>query len=51
MKKLVVLLTLLVAFGWGEAQELNLRVGTYNVWSHLARTSKVRKGDAAEERS
>ncbi len=51
MKKLVVLLTLLVAFGWGEAQELNLRVGTYNVWSHLARASKVRKGDAAEERS
>lgn len=51
MKKLVVLLTLLVAFGWGEAQELNLRVGTYNVWSHLARAGKVRKGNAAEERS
>ena len=51
MKKFFILLVLCAAIGSSEAQELNLRVGTYNVWSHLARAGKVRKGHAAEERS
>ena len=51
MKKLFILLTLLVAFGSGEAKELNLKIGSYNIWSPSAREGKIRKGMAAEERS
>ena len=51
MKRLSTLLAVLVLVQATYAQDINLRVGTYNVWSHLARASKIRKGNAAEERS
>ncbi len=51
MKNLIITLALLIAYGVSEAQELNIRVGSYNVWSHSARKGKVRKGQAAEQRS
>ena len=56
MNKLPILVALLVVFMAAEAKpvkstELDLRIGTYNVWSHLARASKVRKDQAAKERS
>lgn len=33
------------------AEEINLRIGTYNVWSHLARESIIRKGLTTESRN
>ena len=56
MKKLTILLALLAAFIVADAKsakpsELELRIGSYNVWSHSARAGKVRKGSAAEARS
>ena len=55
MNKLPILVALLVVFMAAEAKpvkstELDLRIGTYNVWSHQARTSRIRKGQSAEER-
>ena len=51
MKRLSTLLAILVLAHGAYAQDINLRVGSYNVWSHLARASQIRKGNAAEERS
>jgi hypothetical protein len=34
-----------------QDKELNLRVGTYNVWAHYARQGLVKKGKALKERS
>lgn len=56
MKKIFLLLALLSTIVVADANtpkstDVDLRIGTYNVWSHLARASKIRKGDAVEERS
>ena len=51
MKRLSTLLAILVLVQAAYAQDIDIRVGSYNVWSHLARASQIRKGNAAEERS
>ncbi len=57
MKKLMLLIAALLAVVAVDAKskkahsELDLCVGTYNVWSHIARNDQIRKGNAIEERS
>ena len=56
MKKLFLLLAAFAVAVAADAkpkadQELNLRVGTYNVWAHYARQGLVKKGKALPERS
>lgn len=58
MKRLILMaVALLVAGATVEARpkaddaELNLRIGTYNVWSHLARKSIIRKGLTTDSRN
>ena len=56
MKKLsLLLIAILVAIAVDakpkQDKELNLRVGTYNVWAHYARQGLVKKGKALKERS
>ena len=34
-----------------QTDEINLRIGTYNVWSHLARESIIRKGLTTDSRN
>ena len=53
MKKILLLAAALVAMFAVEAKpkadgEIDLRIGTYNVWAHYARAGLVRKGKAAE---
>ena len=55
MKKFILLLAAIVSVVVVDAKpkqkELNLRVGTYNVWAHYARQGLVKKGKALEARS
>ena len=56
MKKFILLLAAFAGIIAADAkpkveQELNLRVGTYNVWAHYARQGLVKKGKAIEQRS
>lgn len=55
MKKIILLLAAIVSVVVVDAKpkqkELNLRVGTYNVWAHYARQGLVKKGKALEARS
>ena len=56
MKKFILLLaafaTVIVADAKPKSdKELDLRVGTYNVWAHYARLGLVKKGKALEQRS
>ena len=56
MKKISLLLLVLMAVVAVDAKpkaekELDLRVGTYNVWAHYARQGLVKKGKALEARS
>ena len=56
MKKISLLLLALMAVVAVDAKpkaekELDLRVGTYNVWAHYARQGLVKKGKALEARS
>ena len=55
MKKILLLLAAFAAVVVADAKpkqkELNLRVGTYNVWAHYARQGLVKKGKALPERS
>lgn len=56
MKKvLLIIMALAVAMAADakpkQPKELNLRIGTYNVWSHSARKSQIRKGRATEDRN
>ena len=56
MKRIVLLIAAIVAFFAVDAKpkadaELDLRIGTYNVWAHYARAGLVRKGKADASRS
>ena len=56
MKKILLLAAALVAMFAVEAKpkkdaELNLKIGTYNVWSHSARKWQIRKGATTESRN
>ena len=56
MKKIVLLAAAFFAFVAAEAKtsesaELNLRIGTYNVWSHSAREGQIKKGTTTESRN
>ena len=56
MKRIVLLIAAIVAFFAVDAKpkadaELDLRIGTYNVWAHYARAGLVRKGKADAARS
>ena len=55
MKKIILLLAAIVSVIAVDAKpkqkELNLRVGTYNVWAHYARQGLVKRGKALPERS
>ena len=56
MKKLFLFLTLLSTIMVVDAKnpkstDLDLRIGTYNIWSHQARASRIRKNNAAPERN
>lgn len=56
MKRIVLLAAALLAFVATEAKtsqstELNLRIGTYNVWSHSARKWVIKKGATTESRN
>ena len=57
MKKLMLLIAALVAVVAVDAKpkkadaELNIRIGSYNVWSHLAREAQIKKGNAKPSRS
>ena len=55
MKRLLLLLTILATIVAANAKKpqsavLNLRIGTYNIWSNQVRESCVRKGKTAAER-
>ena len=56
MKKILLLAAALVAVFAIEAKpkkdaELNLKIGTYNVWSHSARKWQIKKGATTESRN
>jgi endonuclease/exonuclease/phosphatase family metal-dependent hydrolase len=56
MKRIVLLIAAVMAFFAVDAKpkaeaELDLRIGTYNVWAHYARAGLVRKGKADAARS
>ncbi len=57
MKKLLLLIAALVAIVAVDAKPkkadagLDLRIGTYNVWSHSARHGQIKKGRAVEDRN
>jgi endonuclease/exonuclease/phosphatase family metal-dependent hydrolase len=57
MKKVMLLIAALVAVVAVDAKpktadaELNLRIGSYNIWSHSARQAKIKKGGMSEVRS
>ena len=56
MKKILLLAAALVAVFAVEAKpkkdaELNLKIGTYNVWSHSARQWQIKKGATTESRN
>ena len=56
MKRILLLIAAIVAFFAVDAKpkadvELDLRIGTYNVWAHYARAGLVRKGKADASRS
>ena len=56
MKRIVLLIAAIVALLAVDAKpkadaELDLRIGTYNVWAHYARQGLIRKGKTAEARS
>ena len=56
MKRIVLLIATIVALLAVDAKpkadaELDLRIGTYNVWAHYARQGLIRKGKTAEARS
>ena len=57
MKKLMLLIAALMAIVTvdakpkQEASELNLRIGSYNVWSHSAREWQIKKGATTESRN
>ena len=56
MKRIVLLAAALFAFVATEAKtsqstELDLRIGTYNVWSHSARKWVIKKGATTESRN
>lgn len=56
MKKFFILLAaVMVAFGVdakpAKSSELDLRIGTYNIWAHYARKGNIRKGRADASRS
>ena len=56
MKKIVLLAAALFAFIAAEAKtseptELNLRIGTYNVWSDSAREWQIKNGATTESRN
>ena len=57
MKKLMLLIAALVAVVAVDAKpkkadaELNIRIGSYNVWSHSAREAQIKKGNAKPSRS
>ena len=56
MKKVMLLIAALVAVVAVDAKpkkadaELNLRIGSYNVWSHSARKWQIKKGATTETR-
>ena len=56
MKKFFLLLALVATVVAADAKapkstDLELRIGTYNIWSHQARASRIRKNNAAPERN
>ena len=56
MKKIILLLAaVMVAFGVdakpAKSSDLDLRVGTYNIWAHYARKGNIKKGRADATRS
>ena len=56
MRKILLLIAAIVALFAADAKpkadaELDLRIGTYNVWAHYARQGLIRKGKTAEARS
>lgn len=56
MKRAIFLIVAIVATIAATAkpkptEEINLRIGTYNVWSHLARESIIRKGLTTDSRN
>ena len=54
-KFLLIMMALLVAMTVDakpkQNEELDLRIGTYNIWAHYARKGKIRKGQADASRS
>ena len=56
MKRFLLLaLALVLAIGADakpkQTKELDLRIGTYNIWAHYARRGHIRKGHATEARN
>ncbi len=53
-KFLLIMMALLVAMtvdAKPKSSELKLRIGTYNIWTHSARKSQIRKGRTTEDRN
>ena len=56
MKRIILLFAaVMVAFGVdakpAKSSDLDLRIGTYNIWAHYARKGQIKKGRADAARS